>query len=77
MRVISNKIEGPFIIDEDTKILGMVEGPVTVIQGKILHLNGVINGSLTLEKNSTVHLHGTVMHTQNQDTFYVKSVETF
>lgn len=60
MRAVHDKIEGPFAIEEDLAIYGLVTGGATLRSGVKLILHGTIAGDLTIEPGARAILHGTV-----------------
>lgn len=60
MEVVRYKIEGDTVIQEDTRLQGMIVGSTLVSEDVLLELDGMIIGSLVLEKNSRVNIRGMV-----------------
>ena len=71
MKAVHEKIEGPFAIEEDMALYGMVAGDATLHRGIRFILHGTIAGNLTIETgtiagNLTIEtgaraiIHGTV-----------------
>jgi cytoskeletal protein CcmA (bactofilin family) len=60
MREFHGKIEGPFSIEEDLTLHGMITAGATVQSGVVLHLHGTITGDLTVERGGQAIIHGTV-----------------
>ena len=60
MKAVHDKIEGPFAIEEDLALYGMVTGGATLRRGVKLILHGTIAGDLTLEPGARAIIHGTV-----------------
>src|SRR3546814_17497884 len=49
MRAVHDKIEGPFAIEENIALYGMVAGDATLHRGIRFILHGTITGNLTIE----------------------------
>ena len=49
MQIIRDKIEGPFIIDRDMRVNGMITVEATVEAGSTLYLHGMVNGTVRNE----------------------------
>src|SRR3546814_13985243 len=60
MKAVHDKIEGPFAIEEDLALYGMVIGSATLRSGIKLILHGTIAGDLILEPGARAIIHGTV-----------------
>lgn len=60
MDVIHDKIEGPFVIDRDLRIHGMITKQATVASGRTLHLHGMVTGDLIVRPGATAIIHGMV-----------------
>ena len=60
MERIDGKIEGPFVIDRDMQIYGMVTVAATVEPGCTLRLHGMVTGDLTVKPGGTAYVHGMV-----------------
>lgn len=60
MEVHGGKIEGPFAIDRDLTIHGMVAGHATVRSGCRLVLNGMVTSDLIIEPGAHATVHGMV-----------------
>ncbi len=63
MRNIRDKIEGPYLIDEDTVLEGMVIQTLTIDSGINFELRGMVTGNLIVRAGSTVDIYGTVIGT--------------
>jgi len=61
MREIFDKIDGDLFIEEDTRLLGMVTGSVTVIAPNHFVLQGMVCRDLIAQQGTTVDVHGTVV----------------
>jgi cytoskeletal protein CcmA (bactofilin family) len=64
---ITDKIEGPFVIDRDMRVHGIITVSAIVEEGIILHLHGMITGDLTVKPGATAILHGMVNGTVNNE----------
>ena len=60
MRKIRDKIEGPYLIDEDTVLAGMVTQTLTIDSGINFDLRGMVAGNLIVGTGSTVEIYGMV-----------------
>src|SRR3546814_21136795 len=60
MRAVHDKIEGPFAIEENIALYGMVAGDATLYRGIRFILHGTITGNLTIETGARAIIHGTV-----------------
>lgn len=60
MEIHGGKIEGPFTIDRDLTIHGMVVGRTTVRSGCKLVLHGMVTSDLVIEPGAYAMVHGTV-----------------
>lgn len=60
MRAVHAKIEGPFAIEDDQAIYGLVTGGATLCSGVKLVLHGTIAGDLIIEPGGRAIIHGTV-----------------
>ena len=60
MRKLDGKIEGPFCIEEDTAMHGMITVGAVVRGGVKLVLHGMVTGDLMVESNARVVIHGMV-----------------
>src|SRR3546814_4588729 len=60
MRAVHDKIEGPFAIEENIALYGMVAGDATLHRGIRFILDGTITGNLTIETGARAIIHGTV-----------------
>src|SRR3546814_16491146 len=60
MRAVHDKIEGPFAIEENIALYGMVAGDATLHRGIRFILHGTITGNLTIETGARAIIHGTV-----------------
>src|SRR3546814_16325568 len=60
MKAVHDKIEGPFAIEEDLALYGMVIGSATLRRGIKLILHGTIARDLILEPGARAIIHGTV-----------------
>ena len=48
------------MIQEDTRLNGMVSGAVNIVAGATLWLNGMIVGDVSVEKNARTYIYGMV-----------------
>jgi len=60
MRAVHDTIEGPFAIQEDLAVYGLITQGATLCEGIKLVLHGTIAGDLTVEPGSRAIIHGTV-----------------
>src|SRR3546814_11003954 len=60
MRAVHDKIEGPFAIEENIALYGMVAGDATLHRGIRFILHGTITGNLTIETGARAIIHGPV-----------------
>lgn len=60
MRAVHENIDGPFGIDEDLAVYGLVTVGATLRAGFKLILHGTIAGDLTIEPGARAIIHGTV-----------------
>ncbi len=60
MKALHEKIDGPFAIEEDVALYGMVVGNATLCRGVRFILHGTIAGNLTVEVGARAIIHGTV-----------------
>ena len=51
MRQLQGKIEGPFSVEEDSALHGMITVGATVRKGVVFHVHGMITGDLTVESD--------------------------
>ncbi|HSV31994.1 MAG TPA: hypothetical protein VLH40_08255 [Atribacteraceae bacterium] len=74
--VISGILEEDLIISENTQILGIVDGKVTVPGPLTLILDGIVVGELILESGATVYLNGIVWGrvTNNGGTLFLEGI---
>jgi hypothetical protein len=73
MQQLRGKIEGPFSVEEDSSLQGMITGGTLVRQGVLFHLHGTIVGDLTVEDGARAIVHGTVngtIHNYGDVTIY-------
>ena len=63
MKDRNDKIEGPFLIDEDLAFQGMITGAATVRRGVMLELSGMIVGDLDIEAGARAIVRGSVQGT--------------
>lgn len=54
------KIEGPFVLDHDLELRGMVTDRLTVKSGVVLILRGMVTGDLIVEAGARADVHGMV-----------------
>lgn len=67
MEIIRDKIEGPFIIDRDMRVHGMITVEATVEAGCTLYLHGMVTGNLIVKAGATAIVNGMVNGTvQNE-----------
>jgi len=52
MKAVHEKIEGPFAIEEDIALYGMITGDATLRRGVRFILHGTIAGNLTIERGA-------------------------
>ena len=71
MRDRDDKIEGPFLIDENLTFGGLISGGATVRSGVILELSGMITGDLDVELGARATIHGIVNGTFRNHGGYV------
>ncbi len=60
MQTFSEKIEGPFTLDSDLTLRGMIEGDATVPSGRTLVLHGMVSGDLHVEPEGSAIVNGVV-----------------
>jgi hypothetical protein len=72
MRDRNDKIEGPFLIDENLIFRGMIVGGATVRRGVMLELTGMITGDLDIEVGARAIVRGTVNGTVRNHGGYVE-----
>ncbi|WP_257558150.1 hypothetical protein [Sphingobium sp. CFD-2] len=60
MRVVHETLEGPYRIEEDIALYGLIAGDAILCRGARLLLHGTIAGNLTVETGARAVLHGTV-----------------
>ena len=60
MRQLYGKIEGPFLIDKDLEMHGMITVSALVRGGVRFILLGMVTGDLTVERGACAIIHGTV-----------------
>ncbi len=60
MRQLQGKIEGPFSVEEDSTLHGMITVGATVRKGVVFHVHGMITGDLTVEDGAEAIVHGMV-----------------
>lgn len=60
MRAVHENIEGPFSIEEDLAVYGLITAGATLRAGVRLVLHGTIAGDLTVEADARATIHGTV-----------------
>lgn len=60
MRIVHNKLEGDFILDDELALHGQATGNVVVSQGGILHLHGMCSRDLTVNRGGRAIIHGMV-----------------
>lgn len=58
--IITDKIQGPYAVSQDTVLRGMITRQVTVPAGLSLTVHGMVTGDVIAERGSTVIIHGTV-----------------
>lgn len=56
----NDTVQGPFFVEEDVAVFGMITGATTVRSGVVLELHGMVNGDLTIEPGGEAVIHGTV-----------------
>ncbi len=63
---ISGMVDGPFRLEEDTDISGMVTGNVIVPAGRRLEFSGLITGDLIVENGGYANVRGIIAgHVRN------------
>ena len=60
MQILEGKIEGPFAVEEDSELVGMITVAAVVRSGSTLMVRGMITGNLTVEKGGEVIVRGMV-----------------
>jgi len=60
MRAVHEDVEGPFVVEEDLAIYGVITGGATLRSGVKLILHGTIAGDLIIEPRARAIIHGTV-----------------
>jgi cytoskeletal protein CcmA (bactofilin family) len=60
MRELQGKIDGPFSVDEDSILRGMITVEAIVRRGVVLQVHGMITGDLTIEDGASAVVHGMV-----------------
>ena len=60
MRDLQGKIDGPFSVDEDSALRGMITVEAIVRRGVVFHIHGMITGDLTIEDGASAIVHGMV-----------------
>ena len=60
MRKLQGKIEGPFSVEEDSTLHGMITVGAVVRKGVMFHVHGMITGDLTVESGAEAIVRGTV-----------------
>lgn len=60
MKAVHDKIDGPFLIKEDTALHGMATGGAVVRGGVRFVLHGMITGDLVIEPKARAIIHGMV-----------------
>lgn len=63
MRQLQGKIEGPFSVEEDAALHGMITTGAIVRKGVVFHIHGMITGDLTVESGAEAIVHGMVNST--------------
>ena len=63
MQEIRHKIEGPYHIEQDTILKGMVTGDLIIDDGVHLDLRGMVTGNLIAKAESYIDIHGMVVGT--------------
>lgn len=63
MKEISNKIDGPYIVSEDTILTGMVTQTLTIKRGITFELRGMVLGDVVAHIGSIVDIYGMVRGT--------------
>ena len=72
MRDRNDKIEGPFLVEENLLFRGMVTEGATVRSGVMLDLRGMITGDLDVDSGAQAIIHGTVNGTVRNHGGYVQ-----
>ncbi len=60
MRQIQGTIEGPFSVEEDSALHGIITVGAIVREGVTFHVHGMITGDLTVEAGAKAVVHGMV-----------------
>ena len=60
MRHINEKIEGPFLVSEDTALHGMITVEAVVRPGVTFIVHGMITGDLGVKEGAQAVVHGSV-----------------
>lgn len=60
MERVQGKIEGPFFVDRDLAVHGMITEHATVRAGFALALHGMVTGDLVVEAGARATIHGMV-----------------
>jgi hypothetical protein len=60
MDVITDTIEGPFVLTRDSCLRGMVTNGLTVAAGVKLDLDGIVSGDVVVEAGAAVNIRGRV-----------------
>ena len=63
MQEIRNKIEGPYYIEQDTILKGMVTGNLIIDGGVHLDLRGMVTGNLIAKAGSYIDIYGRIVGT--------------
>lgn len=72
MDSVQGKIEGPFFIDRDLAVHGMITELATVRSGCTLVLHGMVTGDLVVEAGARATIHGMVNGTVMNDGGHVE-----
>ena len=72
MRDRDDKIQGPFLIDENLTFRGMIAGGATVRRGVMLELTGTITGDLDIQVGARAIIRGTANGTVRNHGGYVE-----
>lgn len=60
MRIVGGIVGGPLVIDEDTRLTGIVRGDVHVRAGCRLELKGIVSGDVLVEAGAILDPAGIV-----------------
>lgn len=72
MESVTDKIEGPFVIDRDLQVQGMITVAAIVEPANTLHLHGMVTGDLIVKPGATAIVHGMVNGTVHNEGGHVE-----